>query len=364
MKRILCTAFAVGMLTAGASAYQLPQADAAGHIIQLVNVNRDPEAQDQMLQKLGVFAAGDGGAAYDRALTRAEGAELLFRLLGSEEGGAHPFTDVPAWADRAVGWLYQNKLVFGVSDTRYGAAEPLSASGFARLLSRALDGDDRFLYQILLPSEEEVFLNGAEFRRQDAAAMITRAFEMRRPSDDATLAQILVQRGVFTAQQLGAAAWDVLMPVYEYDMNAYLAGVCFASRTGEGFQMDSYSAAESCSLPYFYAWRTEGGKTVYYQIDCRTLQETPVGALEGADARTVEYQVTIDGTDYLWECANQNGQPRKSRLLAVREGRLEVALCTEDVAGAAAPQRLVKEEGLSITASRGVYVVTKQGVRL
>ena len=59
-------------------------------------------------------------------MTRAEASVMLTRLLGAEKTALagnwkHPFTDVPQWADKYVGWLYQNGLTKGVSATLYGS---------------------------------------------------------------------------------------------------------------------------------------------------------------------------------------------------------------------------------------------------
>ena len=58
---------------------------------------------------------------------------MLTRLLGAEKTALagnwkHPFTDVPQWADKYVGWLYQNGLTKGVS----AGCGQLSGYGFCR----------------------------------------------------------------------------------------------------------------------------------------------------------------------------------------------------------------------------------------
>ena len=119
MKRILIATLAAAILTANASAYRVPHQDEGGNIIRLEDANCDPQAQAEMLQKLGLFMGTDNGFELDRAMTRAEAAAMLCRFLGgtaeAETGSwEHPFRDVPAWADHAVGWLYQNKLTYGI----------------------------------------------------------------------------------------------------------------------------------------------------------------------------------------------------------------------------------------------------------
>ena len=82
MKRILIATLAAAILTANASAYRVPHQDEGGNIIRLEDANCDPQAQAEMLQKLGLFMGTDNGFELDRAMTRAEAAAMLCRFLG------------------------------------------------------------------------------------------------------------------------------------------------------------------------------------------------------------------------------------------------------------------------------------------
>lgn len=70
-------------------------------------------AEADVLHELGLLlGTGDlaDGYALDRAPTRMEAGIMLLRLLGRYDeagrtGGAHPFTDVPAWGEPYVGYL-------------------------------------------------------------------------------------------------------------------------------------------------------------------------------------------------------------------------------------------------------------------
>lgn len=110
MKRILCTALTAAILTTGASAYRVPNTDTQTNLITFEDANCDPQAQAEMLKKLGLFMGTDKGFELEREMTRAEAAAMLCRFLGGEaetaKGGfSHPFRDVPAWADASVAWL-------------------------------------------------------------------------------------------------------------------------------------------------------------------------------------------------------------------------------------------------------------------
>ena len=78
------------------------------------------------LSKIGIFKGDSRGFGLERELTRAESAVLVIRLIGKEEevlagNYSHPFTDVKPWADKYVGYLYENRLTTGISPVLYGS---------------------------------------------------------------------------------------------------------------------------------------------------------------------------------------------------------------------------------------------------
>lgn len=82
-----------------------------------------------------------------RNATRTEICVTIVRMLGKEEKAhyqknPHPFSDVPDWAGDYIGWLYENYLVNGVSDTYFGAADDATVSQFATMMLRVLGYDD------------------------------------------------------------------------------------------------------------------------------------------------------------------------------------------------------------------------------
>lgn len=106
------------------------------------------EAAAEQLREWGMFHGTERGLELDRAPTRAEALVMLVRLLGKEEearqtpGLAHPFTDVPAWADPVVAYAYQNGLASGVSATQFGANQPVTVAQYCTFVLRALGYDD------------------------------------------------------------------------------------------------------------------------------------------------------------------------------------------------------------------------------
>ena len=139
MKKFVSACLMAGLMTCTAGAAQV------GTINN--NYPGDTEAQAQMLYDLGLFKGTDKGFALEKSMTRAEASVMLTRLLGAEKTALagnwkHPFTDVPQWADKYVGWLYQNGLTKGVSVTKYGSQRNVTCGQYCIFLTRAhLDAD-------------------------------------------------------------------------------------------------------------------------------------------------------------------------------------------------------------------------------
>ncbi|MBN2260493.1 MAG: hypothetical protein JW702_08100 [Clostridiales bacterium] len=98
------------------------------------------------LSEIGVFKGSDKGFELDRQGTRIEAMIMFIRLLGKEEEALsndweHPFNDVPHWADRYIGWAYQNAYTNGISENEYGTGF-IQANSFITLVLRALGYDD------------------------------------------------------------------------------------------------------------------------------------------------------------------------------------------------------------------------------
>ena len=99
-----------GLLTCAAGAAQVGTIDN--------NYPGDTEAQAQMLYDLGLFKGTDKGFALEKFMTRAEASVMLTRLLGAEKTALAGNWSIrlpmlPQWADKYVGWLYQNGLTKG-----------------------------------------------------------------------------------------------------------------------------------------------------------------------------------------------------------------------------------------------------------
>ncbi|MGE4549187.1 MAG: S-layer homology domain-containing protein [Intestinibacillus sp.] len=254
----------------------------------------DTQAQAEMLKGLGLFRGTEKGFELGRSLQRDEAAALLVRYLGAEDkvlagNWKHPFTDVPVWADKYVGWLYQSGLAKGVGAKRYGAAQAVTCAQYATFLSRAATGEDA--YEGVVASADEVAAcDRAGFTRGDAVQLSARMLSgiYTRYGNSMTMAQFLIDKGAFTKEQLKTAAWDVLPRAYmaaperadggtpemRYVLECVIAGVPVVRNT----ETEVTPVLSEQQLNQVYGTsQAQDGKTVLYQIDPRTLKPTEIG---------------------------------------------------------------------------------------
>lgn len=168
----------------------------------------------EALDELGLFQGTDSGYDLDRAPTRAEAAAMLVRLLGAEdeaqaaEAYTAPFTDVRAWAQPYVQYLYDNGLTNGVSETAFGASDPCTARQYATFLLRALgysDGENGdFTWETALDFARELGVvndyncDESNFLRDDVVAMSYTALATAPKTGEADLLTKLVDEGAIT----------------------------------------------------------------------------------------------------------------------------------------------------------------------
>lgn len=191
------------------------------------------ELETQALKSLGLFSGTDYGDQLHRQPTRMESAVMLIRLLGMEEtakaeNNRHPFTDVPDWADAYAGYCYAHGLSAGVSETRFGTEEPSSLNQYLTFVLRALGYRDQagtdgrtvdfswgeaasFAASIGLWNEPDRSTlpkaDGANgnvttaFPRGDMVRISWNALSTALAGSQKTLAQSLIEKGVFTQEQ-------------------------------------------------------------------------------------------------------------------------------------------------------------------
>lgn len=181
-------------------------------------VGRDTSFEESLaadLKSLGIFrGVSDTDFDLARSPTRIEALVMLIRVLGKEHDAisgqwSHPFTDVPAWADKYVGYAYINGLTNGVSGSEFGGGDA-GAATYLTFMLRALNysdsggadftWDNPFSLALsvgILPDR----VNVTDFWRADVVTISYAALSASLKGSAQTLAQKLIQSAVFTQEQ-------------------------------------------------------------------------------------------------------------------------------------------------------------------
>lgn len=304
MKKFVSACLMAGLLTCAAGAAQV------GTINN--NYPGDTEAQAQMLYDLGLFKGTDKGFALEKSMTRAEASVMLTRLLGAEKTALagnwkHPFTDVPQWADKYVGWLYQNGLTKGVSATLYGSQHNVTCGQYCIFLTRAHLDADSYQGTAFVDNDEVRQTDEEGFIRGDAVSLSARLlstnYAKNGDESDRSVAEKLIDDGVFTAEQFKNAAWDVLPRDYgndyQYDGKWNLIASPFVCRIADvTVAQCPIDGVQPVSGTDRYAQRNmEQSDFILYRMDSKTMKLTQVLSLP--QESSVEYLGRAGETDYL-----------------------------------------------------------------
>ena len=239
MKKIIALVLCIAMIS---SLVCIPVSAASG------TLEREEELAGD-LKALGIFkGVSETDFALGRAPTRVEALVMLVRVLGKEsealsKGGRHPFLDVPEWADKYVGYAYENNLTNGVSATKFGASSEASASMYITFVLRALgysdkNGDFTWDNPFALAREKGILKgnpNVLSFRRADVVLVSYAALEAEVKGTGKTLADKLIEAKVFTAAQ-----YDTYYNVSEFE------------NEGEDRTYTSEEIYKKCSPAVFY----------------------------------------------------------------------------------------------------------------
>jgi hypothetical protein len=176
------------------------------------------------LYSLGLFEGtgkdADGAPIYelDRAPTRNEAIVMLIRLLGKEQEALSgdwnmPFTDVTNWVKPYVGYAYANGLTDGTSPTTFSGNMTVTATQYLSFVLRALgykDGTD-FSWDKAWELSDQIGLTNGEyssgstdFLRGNVVLISAQALTVNQKNGGDTLAEKLIEDGVFTEQQYEA----------------------------------------------------------------------------------------------------------------------------------------------------------------
>lgn len=181
---------------------------------------RQEQNMADAMKYLNLFVGTDKGYELERALNREEGITLLVGMLGKKEQAAkgeyeHPFNDVSPWAQIYVAYAWENKLTAGMSATEFGGMNAMTDNMFLTMTLKALgysaDGEDKdFDWQSPYALAKKIGLIGSEepnakFLRGDALEIFWNALDTRLKGQQDTLAEVLVDQGVFTQKELEKA---------------------------------------------------------------------------------------------------------------------------------------------------------------
>ncbi len=180
-----------------------------------VSAARDFSGEEKMaenLKAMGIFK-GVSDTEFDlgRAPTRVEALVMLIRLLGKEaealaSNDAHPFGDVPGWADRYVAYAYTDGLTNGISKTEFGTGNA-TIQMYLTFVLRALGYSDTngldFSYaEPYTLSQQTGILPDSVYRdvflRADVVIISYAAMSAYMKNTSKTLASKLIDEGVFT----------------------------------------------------------------------------------------------------------------------------------------------------------------------
>ena len=158
----------------------------------------------------GKNADGSVNFALGEKLTRAQAFVLVVRFVGAEKDAtlsvqSHPFTDVPAWANPYIGYVYANGITKGVSETRFDPDTEVSEAAFLTIMLRVLgynDGAGDFKWDDPYTLAQSVGIADAKadtFNRGSAFVICYRALTATVKSGN-SIAEQLIAKGVFTKE--------------------------------------------------------------------------------------------------------------------------------------------------------------------
>lgn len=193
------------------------------------------------LHSLGLFEGTGSSYALDRAPTRAEAAVMLVRLLGQEDAAREltytaPFTDLAAWEQPYIQYLYDNGLTQGTSVSAWSPEDKCDAQMFAAFLLRSLGYSDAagdFSYVDAVDAAETLgvydpaAVDTELFNRDDAAAASYTALAVSPKGEEGTLLDRLTEQGAVET----AAAAPVKRLFANYESYRAMTGKTVASLT-------------------------------------------------------------------------------------------------------------------------------------
>lgn len=175
----------------------------------------DTSPYAEALDILGLFQGTNEGYQLDRVPSRSEILVMIIRLLGKEREAVkasypHPFKDT-SWDDPYVGYGYKHGIVRGISSDSFGGNREATLKQYCTMLLRVLGYDDSsgdFTYEYSIDFAELVLgerIDKGDFRRRDMVKLTCYGLKTRKKNSSKTLAQYLVEEGIFSQQELNKA---------------------------------------------------------------------------------------------------------------------------------------------------------------
>lgn len=208
------------------------------------------------LKSLGIFqGVSDTEFDLNRAPTRVEALVMLIRLLGKDRVAlsgewSHPFSDVPGWADKYVGYAYENGLTNGISETEFGAGNA-TIQMYLTFVLRSLDYSDRggedFSYSEpyslsyhtgILPDS----VDRENFLREDVVIISYCALSAYMKNTSETLASKLVADGVFTQEDFDKFYDKTAIKYHKTEKEELTAEEIYAKCSPAVFYVEVYDA--------------------------------------------------------------------------------------------------------------------------
>lgn len=349
MRRLWCVLLLMCLLFQTINAVNLPNDGAESpFIIATGGINSDTQAQAEMLKKLHLFLGTDSGFELEREMTRVESAVMLVRFLGDESAAlagswTHPFTDVPQWADKYIGYMYENGLTKGMSATKFGAEKPVTYWQYCAFLSRVLYPDLETDKQLTdggtySPYYGKLLPDG--LKRGAAVALSVQALTLNRWKNGecvGSLMQYLLDKGTFTLAELARASYGVLESTWYHrgtDASTVVftracCGVLLAQCSVPG-EMSVADGMQWADADYFYTTKRDANRGLFtvYRVDADEMTALEVGTLDGQTGVWLRYLGHMGDAEYLLASVEVPGKTFKqlSALLCVRGGVLTVAL--------------------------------------
>lgn len=183
-----------------------------------VDYNAMAVALKEMNLFKGSFTGYGEGFDLELAPTRLQALIMFIRVLGEEEEalawtGTTPFTDISkgSQAEKYVGYAYEKGYTNGFSATLFKPGSAVNAYQYTEFVLRAMgyssvantnlaDTLDRAERAGVLTSGEASVLQLEKFLRADLVYISYYAMEADLPDGSQTLAELLMEKGVFTKQ--------------------------------------------------------------------------------------------------------------------------------------------------------------------